>query len=272
MLEVVYELGFPLFVVERSPLLTRDIDLLSAVQQRTWVGIVLSFSHNDPALKRAFEPRSPGLGRRWAMMAQLAGAGLLVGTSLMPLLPFIGDGERHLDDVLRATKDNGGTFVIAGGLTVEGVQAERTLAAVARYDASAVARWRKFYDWPDGQPPKNYGPPKAYHARLLRSVRELCAKHGLLDRMPRYIPPGPLAINKRLAERLHHKLFDLELEQANPSRQWAYRKAAWAVDDWPESLAEVYAARGEAGLRAVPEVNAGVAAEVAGWLLSEVTA
>jgi DNA repair photolyase len=269
MLEVLYELDFPLFVVERSPLLTRDIDLLTAIQQKTWAGIVLSFSHTDEALKRAFEPRAPGLQRRWQMMAQLAQAGLLVGTSLMPILPFIGDGERHLEDVVWATKDNGGTFILAGGLTVEGVQAERSLAAAQKYETSAVAQWRKFYAWPEGSAPQSYGPPRAYHARLLTQVRELCHKHGLLDRMPRYIPPGPVGFNKRLAERLFLKLHDLELAQAANNLQWIYRQAAWAVDAWPESVAELYAARGVAGLQTLPNISPAIATELAGWLNTE---
>ena len=58
MLEVVRDLGFPLFIVERSPLLTRDLGLLVEINQRAWVGVVLSMSNVDPALKQAFEPQS----------------------------------------------------------------------------------------------------------------------------------------------------------------------------------------------------------------------
>jgi hypothetical protein len=68
-------------------------------------------------------------------------------------------------------------------------------------------------------------------------LRELCARHGLLDRMPRYVAPGPLAANKRIAERLFLRTYDLELEEAQDYSIWAYRKAAWAVDEWPESIA-----------------------------------
>lgn len=50
MLEVVLDAGLPLVVVERSPLLTRDLDLLSAINRRAWVGVVMSFSNVDPAL------------------------------------------------------------------------------------------------------------------------------------------------------------------------------------------------------------------------------
>jgi hypothetical protein len=262
---VVRDLGFPLFVVERSPLLARDLDLLVEINERAWVGVLFSISNVDPALKRTFEPRSPGVKRRLRAMEKLASAGILVGTSMMPIIPIVGDDEKHLEDLIRATKDHGGSCVLGGGLTMDGVQAQRTLEAARRFDPALEARWREMYGWEvDGKP--NYGPPGAYNARIGLLVRELCARHGLLDRMPRYVRPGPLAVNKRIAERLFLKTYDLELEQAKSYRLWAYRKAAWTVDEWPESVAEIYQARGEAGLRELPGIGKSLAGVIARWL------
>jgi DNA repair photolyase len=265
MLEVVRDLGFPLFIVERSPLLIRDLDLLVEINRRAWVGVVFSMSNVDPALKRAFEPHSPGVGRRLQAMEKLAEAGILVGTALMPILPFVGDDEGRLGDAARATKDHGGSFVMGGGLTMEGVQAERTLEVAQRLDPLLATRWRMLYNWGmEGKP--NYGPLPIYNARLGLLLRELCARHGLLDRMPRYIAPGPLSANKRIAEQLFLKTYDLELERANGYRIWAYRKAAWTVDEWSESIANLYDARGEAGLQELPGIGKSIAGEIAGWL------
>jgi len=265
MLEVVRDMGFPLFIVERSPLLIRDLDLLAEINQQTWVSVLFSISNIDPALKRAFEPRSPGVKRRLQAMEKLASAGILVGTSMMPIIPTVGDDEKHLEDMIRATKDHGGSCVLGGGLTMDGVQAKRTLQAAQRFDPALEGHWREMYGWKQGDKP-NYSPPGAYNARLGLLVRELCAKHGLLDRMPRYVAPGPLAVNKRIAERLFLKTYDLELEQAKSYRLWAYRKAAWAVDEWPESVAEIYHDRGEAGLRELPKIGKSLAGSIAKWL------
>jgi DNA repair photolyase len=268
MLGVVSEYGFPLFVIERSPLVARDLDLLVEINARAWAGIVFSMSSLDPALKQAFEPRSPGVKRRLQAMAKLAEQGITVGTALMPVLPFIGDDERHLEEVIQATKDHGGTFVMAGGLTMDGLQAERSLAAFRRIDASLAARVRELYDWRENGKPK-YGPPKAYNARLGLLVRELCERHGLLDRMPRYIAPGPLAVNKRIAERLFLRTYDLELEKARDYHVWAYRKAASTVDELPESIAGLYETGGEAALQALPQVGKRIAGLIARWLEEE---
>jgi hypothetical protein len=160
--------------------------------------------------------------------------------------------------------------VLGGGLTMDGIQAKRTLEAVRRLDPALETRWRELYNWePGGRP--SYGPPRAYNARLGLLLRELCARHGLLDRMPRYVAPGPLAVNKRIAERLFLKTYDLELEEAKDYRIWAYRKAAWTVDEWPESIAEIYNARGEAGLRELPGIGKSMAGQIAEWLPESVT-
>jgi hypothetical protein len=108
---------------------------------------------------------------------------------------------------------------------MDGVQARRGLEAARRLDPALEARWRELYNWQPGGKP-DYSPPGAYNARLGLTIRELCARHGLLDRLPRYVEPGPLAINKRIAERLFLKTYDLELEEAPDYRIWAYRKAA----------------------------------------------
>jgi len=198
-------------------------------------------------------------------MDKLAAAGTTVGTALMPILPLIGDDEGHLEDVIRATKNHGGSFVMCGGLTMDGVQAERTLEAARRLDSALEARWRRFHKWEVGAKPNN-SPPRAYSSRLGLLVRELCARHSLLDRLPRYIEPGPLAVNKRIAERLFLKTYDMELDEAKSYRIWAHRKAAWTVDEYPESIRELYRTHGEAGLRELPAIGRSLATVIARWL------
>jgi len=268
MLELVLEHRFPLFIIERSPLLTRDIDLLSEINRVAWAGVLFSISNLDPGLKMAFEPRSPGVKRRLKAMQTLAEAGIFTGVSMMPVIPFVGDRDSQLEDLVIATRDHGGKCLLSGGLTMDGDQAEWTLNAFRRLDPALASRLRKFYNWAeDGKP--NMGPPITYNARLGLKVRELCQKHGLLDRMPRYISAGPLEVNKRIAERLFLKTYDLELECSPPYLIWAYRKAAWTVDEYPHSVLDLYMEKGETGLRELPGIGKSIAPQIAAWLEEE---
>ena len=249
MLEVLLDLGFPLFIVERSPFLTRDLDLLSDINRQTWVGVVFSISTLDPSVKRSFEPRSPAVTLRLAAMARLAEEGILVGTALMPVIPHVADDDAHLEDVIVATKDHGGRFVLVGSLTMSGPQADRVWHVVDRYFARARPTFERLYA--DGA----YAPPRNYGADLSRRVRGLCQKHGLADRMPRWIEPGPLGVNRWVAEQLFRKTWDLELEGASERRVWAYRRAAWTVDELATSVEKLFDNQGVEGLMTLPGIG-----------------
>lgn len=203
-------------------------------------------------------------------MSQLASTGIAVGTALMPIIPLLGDRPEQLEEVIRATKDNGGTFVVAGGMTMDGEQAARTLRAAGRQDPAIEQEWRALYRWAPGGAPV-YSPPKEYTTPLGRQVRELCARHGLRDRMPRYVIAGPLAVNKRIAERLFLRTYDLELEDAPSYLIWAYRKAAWTIDELETSVADIFRRDRETGLLALPTIGKGIAADIVGWLKTDST-
>ncbi|MGL3107240.1 hypothetical protein [Bradyrhizobium sp. BR 1432] len=265
MLEVVLERAFPLFVLERSVLVTRDIDLFTEIARKTWTGVAFSFVGADEEQRKAFEFRCPSVRARLRAMEAIAKAGLMTGTVLMPVIPSIGDSPERLDTMIKATKDHGGSFVLAGGLSMGGVQAELTLQAARQIDPAAEAKIRRLYRWaPGGLPAPS--PPSFYTADLGRKVRELCLRYGIADRIPRYVAPGPLALNRKIAERLFLRTYDLELENAASAHIWAYRKAAWTLDDWPDNLAHVLANRGQAGLEAIPDVGRSLAVHIAEWI------
>jgi DNA polymerase/3'-5' exonuclease PolX len=94
-------------------------------------------------------------------------------------------------------------------------------------------------------------------------VRELCAKYGIRDRMPRYIPDGTLATNKRVAEEILTKCYLLELESAPSFKVWAYRQAGWTVDELDQDILAIYKKRGLNGLQALPNIGSSIAAFIA---------
>ena len=265
LLEVVLEHGFPLFVIERSPYVIRDLDLLTDIHAQANVTVSFSLSGIDPALERAFEPRSPSVRKRLRAMARLAEAGIPVGATLMPIIPIVGDDTYQLYDTIKAIADHGGQWILAGGMTMAGIQADRTLQAALTIDPTAEARFRNFFNWQPGCDP-SYGPPPAYNAELGLLIRELCARRNLTDRIPRYVQPGPLAVNKRIAERLFLRTYDLELERAGKQRIWDYRKAAWGVDELDRPVSEVFEELGSPGLCGIDGVKPRVAADIGAWL------
>lgn len=198
-------------------------------------------------------------------MSSLASQGILVGVGLIPILPALSDDRAHLEEVIKAAKDHGASFILAGGLSMAGIQAERTLQAAGRLEPNVVSEWRRLYDWlPEKEP--DYSPPPAYVAHLGSRVREICHRYDLPDRMPRYIPGGKKGTNKRIAELLFLRVYEMEIQEADPRRIWAFRKAAWTVDEMPESVVDIYQALGESGLRSLPGIGNRIASEITAWL------
>lgn len=265
MLEVCCDLGFPVFVLERSPLVLRDLDVLQSIQAKAPSVVAFSViaapgSSAEPAV-RQFERLAPPAARRFKAMERIAQAGILTGTCAMPLLPGITDNPLDLETLVRWTADHGGRFVLAGSLTLADVQREYFLAQLQKQQPQLLSHYHALY------PPGSYAPATEAGRRLARTVRELCQRHGLSDRIPRPVIPGDRReCSRRLAEWLANRCYDLELEAAPPSQVWAYRKAAWAVEDLEPGVDRVYQAMGRRGLEQVPGIGPRLAGEVERWL------
>jgi DNA repair photolyase len=73
-----------LVVQTRSPLVTRDIDLLC---QLDTVRVNMSLTTDDETIRKEFEPSCPSIARRFQALAALKAAGIPIGVCLAPLLP-----------------------------------------------------------------------------------------------------------------------------------------------------------------------------------------
>lgn len=85
--------------------------------------------------------------------------------------------------------------------------------------------------------------------------------------MPRPIlPDDPVAANKRIAEKLLLRAYDLSLEEAKSYRAWAYRKAAWGIDEMADDIESIYRQGDRTGLESIKGVGKSLSKEIAGWL------
>lgn len=75
--------------------------------------------------------------------------------------------------------------------------------------------------------------------------------------------------DKRAAEHLADAAYTLELDDAPPSRVWAYRKAAWAMDDLEQELGLFYRTMGRHGLELTEGVGPTIGGEIESLLQAE---
>jgi DNA repair photolyase len=254
MLEVCLELGFSVSVLERSPLVLRDLDLLQAINERAravmmWSIIYTPDSAHRDRLRQMEQLAAPP-EKRFAAMEQFARAGILTGTCMMPVLPDLCDTDENLEAVVRWTAEHGGQFVLAGGLTMADQQRDYFLGVLDERFPDLAERYRALY--PGGQ----YGPTHSDWRPVALRLKELCAQYGISDRMPRPIIPGDKrTLNKRVVEALANELYYMELNGEPSRRVWAYRKAAWAIEDTPQDLGLIYRQMGVKGLEGIENVG-----------------
>ena len=100
LLEVMSECGHPFSLVTKSSGIERDLDLVAPMAARGLVAIYVSVTSLDPQLARILEPRAAAPHRRLKTIEALAKAGVPVGVSVSPIIPFINEPE--LERILEA--------------------------------------------------------------------------------------------------------------------------------------------------------------------------
>jgi DNA repair photolyase len=228
---VCLDLGFPVSVLERSPLVLRDLDLIKEINQRAPSVVFFSMisAPDSPTYERVrqMENLAPRMEKRYAAMEQIAKAGILTGISMMPILPGLCDSDENLKATVRWTANHGGQFVLAGGLTLADQQREFFFGVLRHRFPDLLPLYEQLY------PSGSYGPVHSGDPHAIgRRIRELCRRYGISDRMPRPIIPGDKrALYKRIVEAPANLCYRMELDNAPGQRVWAYRKAAWAIED-----------------------------------------
>jgi len=160
-------------IITKSPLVTRDADLLRRVAARGCpVSVHVSLITADRELARRLEPRAPTPEARLRAVARLRAAGVDVRVNVMPVLPGITDDPAALDALVRAVAEAGATAAGACALRLRSAARQRYLPFIEAEFPHLAARYRGAYA-------ASHRPGEAYRAGLDRVFARLCAKYGL---------------------------------------------------------------------------------------------
>ena len=164
--------GLSIVVITKSPLITRDIDVLQRIATRSALTVHLSLITLRRELARLIEPRAPTPEARLRALARLRQAGIDVGINVMPVLPGITDNPGDLTGLVRAVASAGATHVNACALRLRSTARARYLPFIAenfphlaeRYASSYAAGHQLGHQYRDG---------------LRRFFESLCARLGV---------------------------------------------------------------------------------------------
>ena len=103
-LEVLHRCDHPLAIVTKGSGVERDLDLLTPMAQRRLAAVYVTITTLDPRLARILEPRAAAPHRRLRTIRALAEAGVPVGVSVAPQIPFVNE---DMEQVLEAAAEAG---------------------------------------------------------------------------------------------------------------------------------------------------------------------
>lgn len=257
MLEVCHELGFPVFINEKSPTLLRDLDILRKIGEKSYLNVGWSIiTTRDDETRKVFEPRAPRISARFSAMRELAKDGITTGTVFMPILPFVYDDEENIEAVIRETKESGGQYVLDAGLTLDGSCKAHFYESLEDYDPNLVDKYEELYSDSDE--------PAGRAAEVHRLVVKYCQRYEIDPhiRRPVNFYSEKLRINKKISGKFYLKARELQLSGRDKHREWAYRRAAWSLDDLEEGVENLYRERGIDGLIKIKGIGKSLAGRI----------
>ena len=120
-------------IATKSDLIVRDIDILTSIQIHSPVICKFTVTTADDALAAKLEPQAPPPSRRLEALKRLSEAGLFAGVLLMPVLPFLEDGDESVLAVVEGAAQAGARFLYpALGVTMRQGQREYFLDGLER--------------------------------------------------------------------------------------------------------------------------------------------
>src|ERR1041385_8606663 len=167
--------GLSLGLITKSPLVTRDLDLLTRLAERHELSINISLASVDAALLRRLEARTPAPHARLRALERLARAGIEAGLMIAPILPGITDGWASLAALMEKAREAGARFVRGAPLRLGPAARAGFLPVLAREFPDLVLRYERRYG------NANHA-GKDYERALQRRLRSLRAAFGFGER------------------------------------------------------------------------------------------
>ncbi len=176
-LELIDAFDFGVSIATKSPLVTRDIDVLKDIAQHSPVIVKMTVTTADDALGQKIEPHAALNSERFRALKTLSEQGIYSGILLMPILPFINDTRENIISLVRLAKESGVRFIYPGmGVTLRGNQRDYFYRQLDRLFPGMKAQYIRRYgdQYSCGSP----------HAKELHALlAEACEKAGILYRM-----------------------------------------------------------------------------------------
>jgi len=168
--EVLAKHGFPLLIVTKSDLVTRDMDVF----KQTPTVIAVTITTPDENVAKLIEPFAPPPERRLSALQKIVEADIIAVARIDPILPTVNDDEKDFERLVSTLADIGVKQVTVA--TMKHVRG--FFSTLRRTDPKICERLTEEYAsgmWAVGY---KYL-PKQRRQRIIEKLRPIVLKHGL---------------------------------------------------------------------------------------------
>jgi DNA repair photolyase len=227
-LELVHQSGFPVHVLTKSTLVTRDADVLKAINEKSRTIVSFSFSSVDDRISAIVEPRVPSPSERLETLRFFKGQGIACGMFLLPVIPGVTDSQELLEEAVAKATGVGVDFIIFEGMTLkEGRQNDYFARAIRDHYPQLAADYRHIYKG------SKWGEPThQYTGSLNRTFDSIARRHNMPVRMPPALYRDILGENDLVVVMLEHIDYLLRMNGEHS----AFGRAAYSISQVAEPL------------------------------------
>lgn len=183
-LQVVYDYGFPAFLLTKNKLVLRDLDILRKINADAGATVAMTVTLADDGQRAIFEPRASPTPERFDALKTLHDAGIHTGIWFMPILPWIGDTDENLDAVFRKAKESNVEWMVWSGMTLKpGRQKAEFMGVIGKHFPELLPRYRILY-----RKDHKYGHPDASAALEMgledpwHKAKKYADKYGIVSK------------------------------------------------------------------------------------------
>jgi len=176
-LMVIKEYRHPVFLLTKSNLVIRDLDLLCDINDQNYACVCFTITTANDELAKKIEPNAPLPSKRFEAMSILAAAGIKTGIIIMPMLPFITDSVNNLTEIVEQANKCGASFIFPSySVTLRDRQRQYFYDKIGPDLVKKYhSRYKEYY---------SCGTPN--YAVLKRHFNDLCQKYNISMEMPSY--------------------------------------------------------------------------------------
>jgi len=159
-------------IITKSPLVTRDVDVLVRIAGRSSISVHVSLITVDRELARRLEPRAPTPEARLRAIARLRAHGIDVAVNVMPVLPGITDAPAMIEELVGAVARANASRLGACALRLRRTARDRYLPFIDAEFPQLSSKYRRAYG-------RSHQVSERYRDGLRERFADVCAKHGV---------------------------------------------------------------------------------------------